>query len=167
MINPAEGGDFHLAKTGDLSLAVDTTKYPGPSSLAEPALVHGSPVPSSLRRRSSGKRALPSLTRRRMSARASIARDAPLVSQGWWADSSLAHVGKLMGEPPKTGWSAWTSKNMSSARGLRARTKSDNTEARALGRPDWAALPFGRCTNTFRKGNQPRLPASRFCSRDS
>ena len=23
MINPAEGGDFHLAKTGDLSLAVD------------------------------------------------------------------------------------------------------------------------------------------------
>ena len=24
MINPAEGGDFHLAKTGDFQLAVDT-----------------------------------------------------------------------------------------------------------------------------------------------
>lgn len=24
MINPAEGGDFHLAKTGDFGVAVDT-----------------------------------------------------------------------------------------------------------------------------------------------
>ena len=26
MINPAEGGDFHLAKTGDFQLAVDSTR---------------------------------------------------------------------------------------------------------------------------------------------
>ena len=26
MINPAEGGDFHLAKTGDFQLAVDTRR---------------------------------------------------------------------------------------------------------------------------------------------
>ncbi len=25
MINPAEGGDFHLAKTGDLQLAIDNS----------------------------------------------------------------------------------------------------------------------------------------------
>lgn len=29
MINPAEGGDFHLAKTGDLELAIDTRLWGG------------------------------------------------------------------------------------------------------------------------------------------